>query len=205
MDIVDIAVNILQCIQSLKDMRESIEANKNQSIRLIDRISGLTPLIEKIQSKDRIAEVGLMNNMLQTIEKANEFLREFCVENGGWYNVVNNTVKQFTRRNAYADTFTEINAELTQYIGDLNFSETVHLADDGERQKDDEEFQEMFAKILDKLEGGQREQQAAIAKFGEIGANIQDVKTMIANLNDTQKKMYHCTEIKERDITNMCV
>ena len=113
MDIVDIAVNILQCIQSLKDMRESIEANKNQSIRLIDRISGLTPLIEKIQSKDRIAEVGLMNNMLQTIEKANEFLREFCVENGGWYNVVNNTVKQFTRRNAYADTFIEINTEIT--------------------------------------------------------------------------------------------
>ena len=61
----------------------------------------------------------------------------------------------------------------------------------------------MFAKILDKLEGGQREQQAAIAKFGDIGANIQDVKTMIANLKDTQKKMYHCTEIKAQDITNI--
>ena len=133
MDIVSIAVNILQCIQTLNEMRESIEANKNQSIRLIDRISGLTPLIEKIQSKDRKAEVGLVNNMLQTIENANDFLREFCVENGGWYNAV----KKFTRRNAYADTFTEINAELTQFIGDLNFSETVHLADDGERQKDE--------------------------------------------------------------------
>ena len=90
MDIVNIAINILQCIQSLKDMRESIEANKNQSIRLIDRISGLTPLIEKIQSKDRKVEVGLVNNMLQTIENANDFLREFCVENGGWYNAVKN-------------------------------------------------------------------------------------------------------------------
>ena len=190
MDIEDIAVNILQGIQSLQDMRESIEANKNQSIRLIDRISGLTPLIEKIKSKDRFAEIGLgnkffllrlMTNMLQTIRRANKFLREFCAENGGWYNAVNNTVKQFTRRNEYADTFIELNAKITQYIGDVSFSETAHLADDADRQKDDEEFEEMFAKILDKLEGGKpQEQQAEIAKFRNIGVNINDVKTIIA-------------------------
>ena len=201
-DIVSLSVKIVKLIHELAELKGDLEANKKRGQRLIERIIGLEPAIDKIKIQNRNDNRNLLVGILKTIEDSHQFLNNF-------------RRKMFFSKIIYRqnikDDFLELNNRITSHISDLGLTETLHgqelqqqLEDD--RIQDDEEMKNKIAELMDiskNIENGQHYMKSQLNHIGiTVKDDLNNVKDLLKQLSivDQEQWKNQYTEIKEDQI-----
>ena len=75
MEIITLTLKAIQGINDLLKAREEVVWNKEQCKRLLERLQALISPLEKIKAKADPSQQPLVANIVQTIERASEFVQ----------------------------------------------------------------------------------------------------------------------------------
>ena len=169
-DIVSLSVKIVKLIHELAELKGDLEANKKRGQRLIERIIGLEPAIDKIKIQNRNDNRNLLVGILKTIEDSHQFLNKFRRKM---------FFSKIIHRQNIKDDFLELNNRITSHISDLGLTETLHgqelqqqLEDD--RIQDDEEMKNKIAELMDISKNIENGQHYMKSQLNHIGITVKD-------------------------------
>lgn len=199
MEIITLTLKAIQGINDLLKAREEVVWNKEQCKRLLERLQALISPLEKIKAKADPSQQPLVANIVQTIERASEFVQEFRQKK---------SIFKWLKRKDYKDDFQSLHEQVSQHVNDLNLGETVligeelHIAIKNAEKADENHLHELLEGIADQIEENHHEQTDMIRAMREgFGEEFKTVKSILAKLDTVNKEYRRCNEIPQKEIS----
>ena len=199
MEIITLTLKAIHGINDLLKAREEVVWNKEQCKRLLERLQALISPLEKIKTKADPSQQPLVTTIVQTIERASEFVQEFRQKK---------SIFKWLKRKDYKDDFQSLHEQVSQHVNDLNLGETVligeelHIAIKNAEKADENHLHELLEGIADQIEENHHEQTDMIRAMREgFGEEFKTVKSILAKLDAVNKEYRRCNEIPKEEIS----
>ena len=155
LDIANIVKNVVQIAQAIYKIVEGVKANRQQCLRLGNRIRIIVDAIGELdQYPDSTIFNNAIENLEQTLKQAYEFILKFTQQKKWFYQAIkaDKNTKEFAR----------FNRELQQAIDDLNLTilakQIVNQAQDSKDQQADRvAIKNLQGEIIENFQQNQQE------------------------------------------------